>query len=128
MIAMASMKPTDPITLAAICAAIAALAAPAHGEILKTMPHGPYECALPGTAAGAAWIVQEEESFTISRASRYRNAQGRGTYLLKGDDLIFTAGPKNGQRLRRTGPNELRAINLDGSNGRMICVRVGSNS
>lgn len=103
------------------------LASPAHADLLKTMPHGPYECALPGDAASQAWIPQESEGFTISRASRYRNAEGRGTYILKGNELTFTAGPKNGEQLRRTGSNELREINEDGSTGRMICVRVGSN-
>ena len=98
---------------------------PLHAEVLTTMPHGPYECALPGDAAGAAWIPQESESFTIARASRYRSAEGRGTYILKGDELTFTAGPKNGQKLRRTGTNELREITEDGSTGRLICVRVG---
>ena len=103
----------------------AVLAAPAQADVLKTMPHGPYECALPGDAASQAWIPQESESFTIARASRYRNDRGRGTYILQGDELTFTAGPKNGQKMRRTGTNELRAINQDGSTGRMICVRVG---
>lgn len=117
------MKRTVPIALLAAFS----LAVPAHGEILKTMPHGPYECAMPGNAAGAAWIPLDEQSFTISRASRYRSAEGRGTYLLIGDELTFTAGPKSGQRLRRSGVNELREIKDDGSNGRMICVRVGSN-
>ena len=106
---------------------IALLAAPAQSEVLRTMPHGPYACTLPGDAAGPAVIPLPEASFTVTRASRYRTAQGRGTYLLKGDTLTFSGGPKNGERLRRPGPNELRAINPDGSNGRMICVRTGSN-
>ena len=107
-----------------LCCA-AALASPVQADTLKTMPHGPYQCALPGDAASEAWIPQERESFTIARASRYRNDEGRGTYILKGDELTFTAGPKNGERLRRTGTNELREINEDGSTGRLICVRVG---
>lgn len=111
-------------TLIACTAALVA-SAPAAAQMLRTMPHGPYECALPGDASREAWIPQEDESFRIARATRYRNDAGRGTYILKGDELTFTAGPKNGQRLRRTGPNELRSINEDGSTGRMICVRVG---
>lgn len=98
---------------------------PAQAQMLRTMPHGPYECALPGAASREAWLPQEKESFRIARASRYRNDQGRGTYILKGDELTFTAGPKNGEKLRRTGTNELRSINEDGSTGRLICVRVG---
>jgi hypothetical protein len=111
-------------TLIACTAALVA-SAPAAAQMLRSMPHGPYECALPGDASREAWIPQEDESFRIARASRYRNDAGRGTYILKGDELTFTAGPKNGQKLRRTGPNELRSINEDGSTGRMICVRVG---
>lgn len=123
MVALLVMKRS---ILPALFAAFA-IAAPAHGEMLKTMPHGPYECALPGNAADTAWVPVAEQSFTISRASRYRNTEGRGTYLLKGDELTFTSGPKNGQRLRRTGTNELRQINDNEKTGRMICVRVGSN-
>lgn len=110
----------------AFLAALAS-AVPAQAEMLKTMPHGAYECALPGDAAGAAWIPLEDQSFTIMRASRYRTPEGRGTYLLKGDEMNFTAGPKNGQRLRRTATNQLREVKADGSIGRMICVRVGNN-
>ncbi len=105
--------------------AAATMALPVQAEMLRTMPHGPYECALPGDASREAWIPQEKESFRIARASRYRNDEGRGTYILIGDELTFTAGPKNGQKLRRTGTNELRSINEDGSTGRMICVRIG---
>jgi hypothetical protein len=121
MIGMRAMKR---IAIATLLAAVV-IHTPAQADILKTMPHGPYECALPGDAAGAAWIPLEGEGFTISRASRYRSPEGRGTYIMKGDELTFTAGPKNGQQLRRTGTNELRAINKDGTTGRMICVRVG---
>jgi hypothetical protein len=106
---------------------LALLATQAQGEIIETMPHGAYECTLPGDAAGPAVIPQPEASFTVTRASRYRTAAGRGTYLLKNDVLIFTGGPKNGERLKRTGTNELRALNADGSTGRLICVRVGTN-
>ncbi len=106
---------------------LALLATQARAEVLQTMPHGPYECALPGNAAGPAVIPQPEASFTVTRASRYRTPAGRGTYLLKNDILIFSGGPKNGERLRRTGPNELRLLNADGTTGRLICVRVGTN-
>lgn len=107
------------------CGAVMVASVPATAQILRTMPHGPYECALPGDASREAWIPLDKESFHIARASRYRSEEGRGTYILKGDELTFTAGPKNGQKLRRTGANELRTINEDGSTGRMICVRVG---
>ena len=99
--------------------------APLHATLLRTIPHGIYQCALPGNAAGNAWIEQKEERFRIARASRYRTDLGQGKYIVKGEELTFTSGPKNGQKLRRTGLNELRTINEDGSTGRMICVRIG---
>lgn len=93
--------------------------------MLQTIPHGEYECAFPGDASREAWVPMEKESFRIIRASRYRTADGGGTYILRDNVLTFTAGPKNGQKLRRTGPNQLRLIMKDGSLGRLLCVRAG---
>ena len=87
------------------------------------MPHGRYECALPGDATGAAWLPVPEVSFKLSSASRYSSDQGIGTYIMKGKDFTFTRGPLRGTRYRRTGDNELQIVEADGSLGRMICVR-----
>ncbi len=106
-----------------------ALAAPAlaqDGGMLRTMPHGTYECALPGSAAGAAIERQEDEDFRLSSASRYRNTEGRGTYLLKGKTFTFTRGPKKGERFIREGENRLRKLDRAGNATRLLCVRRGS--
>ena len=117
------MKPFLPA--AALLAPIAALPAQqARAEMLHTMPHGTYECALPGDAAGAAWDTVEDAGFRIGRASSYRSKEGSGVYLLKGKTLTFTRGPMKGRQLKRTGHQVLRQIEADGSLGKMNCVRV----
>lgn len=94
------------------------------GGMLRTMPHGVYQCALPGDAAGAAFDVVPEEQFRIRTASSYRDADGNGTYILRGAELTFTRGPKKGQRFRRVGTNQLQK--LDGAAlTKLICTRLG---
>lgn len=113
---------------AAIFAPLALLpASPVQAEMLKTMPHGTYECALPGDASGAAWETVEDAGFRIARASSYRSPNGRGVYLMKGDVLTFTRGPLKGRQLKRTGTNVLQQIEDDGSLGRMTCVRTAGS-
>lgn len=92
---------------------------------LRTMPHGTYECALPGIANGAAWTPVEGEHFRIASASSYRSPKGRGTYLMKGKQLIFTRGPKLGERYRRIGNFSLQKVGDDGALTPLICVRIG---
>lgn len=110
------------------CFAIAILvAAPAHamsGNMLKTMPHGVYECALPGDASGPAWRPVDGLGFIVSGASSYRSEAGFGTYLLKGKTLTFTRGPKKGERYVRTGDGALQKLSADGSRERLRCVRI----
>ena len=113
---------------AAIFAPLALLpASPVQAEMLKTMPHGTYECALPGDASGSAWVTVEDAGFRIARASSYRSLKGRGVYLMKGDVLTFTRGPLKGRQLKRTGTNVLQQIEDDGSLGRMTCVRTAGS-
>lgn len=96
------------------------------GGMLRTMPHGTYSCALPGDAGGAAFEVDDAETFRIFTASRYENAEGAGTYILRGRELTFTRGPKKGQMFQRVGDNQLRKLKADGSDTRMLCTRTGS--
>ncbi|MEO1220125.1 MAG: elongation factor P [Pseudomonadota bacterium] len=103
---------------------IAAQAARPSGGMLRTMPHGEYECALPGDAGGRAYEVVPTESFRISTASRYADGEGAGTYILRGNKLTFTAGPKNGQRFERVGENQLRKLNRDGERSDLLCTRL----
>ncbi|MBV7267237.1 elongation factor P [Erythrobacter ani] len=88
------------------------------GGMLRTMPHGVYQCALPGDAAASAYRVVEAEGFTIGPASSYTSPEGRGTYILRGDKLSFTRGPKKGEQLQRIGTNQLKR-------GKLRCTRLG---
>ncbi len=96
------------------------------GGSLQTMPHGTYQCALPGDAGGAAFNVQEAENFRIFTASRYENVEGAGTYIMRGRELTFTAGPKKGEMFRRIGDNQLRQLDDQGTRTDLLCTRLGS--
>lgn len=95
------------------------------GDMLGTMNHGLYQCALPGSAEADAFVDQPEESFRIGQGSSYESASGCGVYLLRGTTLTFTRGPKKDERFRRLGSNTLQAIQPDGTLGRLICTRLG---
>lgn len=96
------------------------------GGPLQTLPHGTYQCALPGDAGSVAYQVVEAENFRISTASRYQNAQGSGTYILRGDALTFTSGPKRGEQFRQIGNVQLRKLSNDGAETNLRCTRLGS--
>lgn len=122
------MKHRHVLLLTALAAGIAA-AGPLFGQegrMLDTMPHGTYECALPGDAAGEAYEVVEAESFSIGPVSSYSNREGSGVYLMKGRELVFTRGPKKGERFKRMGRNQLQAMDDKGELGRLLCTRRGS--
>ena len=118
------MKTRYVLLLTVLAAGVAATASllsqaqPAPGGMLQTMPHGTYQCALPGDADGAAFVVVEEEQFRIGASSGYSNAEGSGTYILRGSEHSFTRGPKKGERFERIGTNQLKR-------GKMICTRLG---
>ena len=95
------------------------------GGALRTLAHGQWACALPGDASGAAWEPVPEADFTIGPSSSYANAQGRGTYILRGRLLTFTRGPKKGERFEQVGRNSLRMLGSDGRPGRLTCTRAG---
>lgn len=105
----------------AILAAGPALATP--GGPIDTLQQGDYLCELPGDATGPAGVHQTAHDFTIITASSYITAQGRGTYLLTGDTVNFTSGPKQGQKFSRLSGNFLRQIGPDGQPGDLRCVR-----
>ncbi|MEL7189526.1 MAG: elongation factor P [Pseudomonadota bacterium] len=98
----------------------------AQGGPLGTMPHGRYQCALPGDAQTSAISVVEDEGFRISQASSYKSGTGGGIYLMQGKTLTFTRGPKKGERFERVGSNQLQKVNADGSLSKLICTRLGS--
>ena len=96
------------------------------GGMLGTLQRGTWECALPGDAGAAAYIVIPEEGFIIGNASSYRNPEGGGIYLLRGNELVFTRGPKKDERFKVLGENTLQKLESDGSLSKLICTRLGS--
>lgn len=100
-------------------------ASPPSGGMLGTLQRGAWQCALPGDAGGAAFVVVPEEGFRIGNASSYRNALGDGIYLLRGTELVFTRGPKKDERFRVLGANTLQKLEADGSPSKLICTRLG---
>ncbi|MFO6447154.1 elongation factor P [Erythrobacter sp. NE805] len=100
---------------------------PPTGGVLGILEHGQWQCALPGDAGGAAFVEVPEEAFLISTASSYRSpGGGRGIYLLRGTEVVFTRGPKKDQRFRVRGENTLQKLNPDGTDSKLICTRVGN--
>ncbi|MEM6477206.1 MAG: elongation factor P [Pseudomonadota bacterium] len=103
--------------------ASASQASTPSGGMLKTMPQGRYQCALPGDAAGAAYKPVAAESFSIGAASSYRSSDGSGAYILRGDQLTFTRGPKKGERFKRVGTNQLRKM-AGSTETKLLCTRL----
>jgi hypothetical protein len=110
--------------LLGIFLATPALAAP--GGPIDTVHRGGYACSLPGDATGPAGFPVAEEGFEVLSGSNYATAEGRGSYLLTGDLLTFTSGPKRGQKFNRISSNFLRKLAPDGAETTLRCVRQGS--
>lgn len=111
--------------IAAALSTSAALAIP--GE-LGTMPTGRYICELPGDGSGPASLHVPESDFTILRASRYRAGYGAGIYLLTGDLLVMTSGPRQGERFIRKSNGFLRMLGPDGKESLLRCVLQNRNN
>lgn len=115
---------------------IAALAACAPAQPIQPVPGGPiavlqqgfYVCELPGDATGAAGVRQADQDFSVHNASRYSTPAGRGTYLLTGDLVVMTSGPKRGQRFRQLSGNFLRELDAGGMETDLRCVRRVQNN
>lgn len=115
---------------------IAALAACAPAQPIRPVPGGPisvlqqgfYVCELPGDATGAAGVRQADQDFSVHNASRYSTAAGRGTYLLTGDLVVMTSGPKRGQKFRQLSANFLRELDAGGTETDLRCVRRVQNN
>ena len=95
---------------------------------IDTLQQGDYACELPGDATGPAGIRQNNQSFTVHNSSRYSTVEGRGTYLLTGDIVTMTSGPKKGQRFQRLSNNFLREIDAAGNQTELRCVRRVQNN
>ena len=117
---------TSALTLMALLAASPSLGAP--GGPIDTLQLGDYVCEMPGDATGPAGYRVEEEDFTVTNASSYVARGGRGSYLLTGDQVTITSGPKKGQRFHRVSASFLRLVQADGSDSNLRCVRQVSNN
>lgn len=109
------------LTIALLMLAGPALAVPG-GPISQLSP-GAYQCEQPGDAAGAVGLRVAEEDFFIVNANTYQTAGGRGTYLLTGNVLEMTSGPKLGQRFHRINNSFLRRLDASGADTTLRCVR-----
>lgn len=108
-----------PIAMALMVAAPAVAQGP-----VATIARGTYVCERPGHAGAAASQVLEEAGFVIETGSRYRAAQGSGTYLRRGDRMSFTSGPRNGEEYRILASGVLLRMR-NGELDRTRCLRAG---
>lgn len=100
----------------------------APGGMLGILRHGEWQCALPGDAGGEAFVDVPAEAFRIGTASSYNSAAGRGIYLMRGSEVVFTRGPKKDERFRVLGENTLQKLSSDGTPTKLICTRVGNGN
>ncbi len=114
------------VTLAA-CAPAQSIKPVPGGEI-GVLQQGFYVCELPGDATGPAGIRQEGQDFSVHNGSRYSTPKGRGTYLLTGDQVVMTSGPKKGQQFRQLSNNFLREVDASGKETDLRCVRRVQNN
>ena len=108
------------IPLAALAASCLLAPAAAQGPI-GTITRGPYVCELPGDAGAAAGEVQAEAGFVIESSSRYSAPSGVGSYLRRGDSMVMTSGPRQGESYAVVSRGLLRRID-NGRPGRLRCV------
>lgn len=95
---------------------------------LSTMPTGRYVCELPGDGLGPASLHVPDSDFTLLRASRYRSAEGTGSYLLVGETFIMTGGPRQGERYIRKTKGFLRMLDKNGNESLLRCVLQTHNN
>ena len=98
------------------------------GGVIGTMKRGNFSCEVAGNAMGDAGIRQPAEDFTILHSSIYSTAAGRGTYLMTGDLITMTTGPKRGERYKRISENFLRRLTRDGQESTLRCIRRVMNN
>lgn len=103
-------------------------AARPNSGMLGILRHGDWQCALPGDAGSEAFTEVPEEAFRIGTASSYDSPAGTGIYLMRGNEVVFTRGPKKDERFRLRGENTLQKLNPDGSLSKLICTRVSNGN
>jgi hypothetical protein len=95
---------------------------------VKVMKQGHYLCETPGNALGKTGIHQPQEDFSILHGSVYGSGDLTGIYLLTGDILRFTSGPRKGDKFRRVSENFLRKLDKDGQDTNLRCIRSVLNN
>jgi len=112
--------------LAALPLALAAI--PAHavpGGALETLALGTWFCELPGDAVIEP-VARPQETFTAVPDSSYRTPDGaEGSYLLLGDRLTMTSGPREGDRYVMDSSAMVHKLDPSGQPGPLRCVRAG---
>lgn len=110
---------------------LVAATAPAHADQtggITVMKQGNYWCETPGNALGKAGIHQPDQDFSIRHASIYSFGAATGIYLLTGDVLRFTTGPRKGNAFRRVSENFLRKLDAQGQDTNVRCIRSVLNN
>ena len=110
-----------------LLAAWAGQAVAAPGGRLGALRLGEYQCELPGDPNGPVGLRQPAEDFAVRLNSTYRVGATEGTYLLTGDMVAMTSGPKLGQRFHRLSPNFLRKLDAEGKDTALRCIRLAPN-
>ena len=122
------LKYAIPALLPALVVAASGAALAVPGGPIDVLAPAAYACEMPGDATNAAGYRVDAESFAIANSTSYFTPEGRGTYLLTGDDLLLTSGPKKGNRYRRISDNFLRKLGPDGKETELRCVRKVLNN
>ena len=116
------------ILIALLLAHLLATSAPLFAvDMVGTLPLGLYACEWPGDATGPVGRHAPEQDFTVVTGSSYEAGGAIGTYLLSGESLVMTSGPKQGQKFHRLSLGFLRLVKADGADGDLRCFRQGRN-
>ena len=97
-------------------------------EDIGTLATGPYVCEVPHPEAVLRGSVVDGAGFTIVTASSYRAQGTLGSYLLTGADMVFTSGPRKGERYRRISSGSVRKLDADGAETPLRCVLSNRNN
>lgn len=114
--------------LPALLLAVSGAAVAVPGGPIDVLAPAAYACEMPGDATNAAGYRVDAENFAIANSTSYFTPEGRGTYLLTGNDLVLTSGPKKGNRYHRISDNFLRKLSPDGKETALRCVRKVLNN
>jgi hypothetical protein len=116
------------LALASVMTCIAMPASAVPGGDVATLDPGRYVCELPGDAGSVAGRKVPEENFRIVSASSYKAEGTIGSYLLTGDNVVMTSGPRKGKRYARVSKGFLRLLGPDGKETSLRCVRATRNN